>query len=187
MGPPKEKARNRRILRFASSSPRGALRQVSSFSFLFSFSGRGPLVVVILQHGEGLLLEAIGTDETLAVPAVLHTRQRPAGRTEVAQDPRRGPAPLRDFPEHGERLPVEVRLVFLAEAGEPVGAEALLGVGAKFADDHRLVVAERPGDLRNLVGEAVIPADVLVEAEQVGEFAQRIVDDAAGGIGGTAM
>jgi len=124
-------------------------------------------LVEVPEHEECLLLRAVFPDQPFAVPAVLNIRERTSRRTEVCEYPRRGTAPLRYSLEHGKGLPIQILLIFLAEARETIGVEPLQCIGAELADDNRLLISERPGDLRQLVGQTVIPADVLVEAQQV--------------------
>jgi len=144
----------------------------SAYSRLRGFAG-----VEFLQYGEGLLACAILADEPLPVPAVLYLRQRPARRTEVAQDPGSHAAELRDFFQHRQRLAIKVGLEFLGEASAPVAVHALQGVAAKFADNNGLVVIDDPLRLRAIIGYPDIPADVLVETDQVGYLGERVLDN----------
>ncbi len=105
-------------------------------------------------------------DESFDVPAILNLRQWPARRTEIAQNPRRATAEAGNFFQHRQRAAINIRLIFLAKPRERVGVKSLLRVRAKFADDHRLVVFDAPAKLINLIRQAVIPADVFVEAAQ---------------------
>src|SRR5688572_13788173 len=126
------------------------------------------LKVEIPQYVECLLLHAVFADEALAVPAILDVRQRPARTAEVHEYPRRGAAPLRNASEHGERLRVQILLELFRETVRALAVHVLQRVRAEFADDHGFVVTESPADVLKLVRQAVIPADVLVEREQVG-------------------
>ena len=78
--------------------------------------------------------------------------------------------------QHRQLPPVEIGLVLLGEAGERVAVQARLRVGAKLADDDRLVVRGAPGESVALLRQPVVPADILVQAEHVEVGPQRIVD-----------
>jgi len=62
--------------------------------------------------------------------------------------------------------------------GRPVAVETLQGVATKFADDDWLVVVHDPLGVGTVIGHADIPADVLVETDQVSDLGKRILDDA---------
>src|SRR5690606_29006360 len=94
----------------------------------------------------------------------------------------RRPAKAGDALEHPDRPRVQVRLVLLGEARERVAGHALERAGAELGDDDRLVIADLEGDAVALLGQAVVPADVLVEADEVRVFAKWIIDDLRVGI-----
>src|SRR5882672_98492 len=103
-------------------------------------SFRSHAFVEVLQHEKRLLLRAVFPDQSFAVPSVLHMGERTSGRAEIRQYPRRSAAPLRYALEHGNGLSIQIFLVFLAEAGEPVSVEALQCIGTELADDDRLLI-----------------------------------------------
>src|ERR1035437_6542367 len=108
-------------------------------------------------------------DDALEIPAVLNAWQLPARRTEVAQNPRRAAGEAGDFFQHRQRAAIKIRLILLAETRQRIGMKPLLGVRAIFADENRFGIFDAPTDAVNLLRQAVIPAGVFVETQQVGE------------------
>ncbi len=145
---------------------------------------RGLFFVRFLEDEEGLFLHALVGDEALAVEVVLKAGVDAAGGAEVHQEPGAGAAELRDFVEHRDLVVVDLGLVLLGpEGGVGVaggGVVAGFGVAAPLGHDEGFLVANVPGSGVGAFGVLLVPADVLVGADDVEGFAQRVVDDLVG-------
>jgi len=137
---------------------------------LLSFAD-GVVLVGLLDDGEGLLLFSLIGDEAFAVEAVLDTGELAYGGAEVHEDPRAHAAELGNFVEHHELVAVDAGLVLLGPALGFGAVKAGLRSAAELGDDEGLVVGDLPLRLVGVLGLALVPADVLVEADDVERFA----------------
>src|SRR5262249_51561309 len=93
--------------------------------------------VILLQHEKSLLLLPMFGHQPLAVEVVLNSRQCAPWAAKIFQHPRcNSPQKWNAF-QHGDLVPIEVLLVFLAPACKRIRMVAKARVTPKFAHDER--------------------------------------------------
>jgi hypothetical protein len=80
-------------------------------------------------------------------------------------------------------MKAEIGLILFAPAGSGVSMVAEAGVGAGFSNDDRLPLGTGPFHILRVLGLAYIPADVLVDSEDVEILAERIIQRSVGRAG----
>src|SRR6266568_9493686 len=97
-------------------------------------------------------------------------------RTKILHYPRAGSAQERNLAQRGDLALVDVLLIFLSPSLRSGAVQTLLGIAAKFAHNHRLVVGRAPGGDANIGGYSFIPSDIFIPSKnvQVGDY--RIIE-----------
>src|SRR5437762_4850141 len=102
-------------------------------------------MIKVLQNVEGLFSLTILRDKSLAVVAILNSRQVAMWRTKVFQYPRARSAQKRNLAQCGDLVLVDIFLIFLGPSLRGSAMQALFCIAAEFAHDHRFVVGRGPG------------------------------------------
>src|SRR5207237_8974058 len=95
----------------------------------------------------------------------------------IFQDPGAGAAQERDLAERRDLMFVDVFLIFLGPTLRGGAVQTVLGVAAKFADDHWLIVWRAPGRDVEIRRDAFVPADVFVDSKDIQIGYDGIVKD----------
>ena len=124
-----------------------------------------------------MLLQALIADEAFAVEVVLYAGKLARWGAEIHQDPRAHSADLGDFGEHGQIVFEDGRLVLLGPTLVGWAVHTGFGTSAELGDEDGLLIGDGPGGAVGIGGDALVPADVLVDAEDIECLTERVVDD----------
>src|SRR3954454_8964755 len=127
-------------------------------------------IVVAKDEKSGFALASV-RKKTLAIVEVLDSGEGAARRTEIDQHPGDCAVQEGNAAEHRDLPAVDIGLIFLGEAREVVAVVIEEGIGAEFAQDEGLVVRRLPGDRVDFLGQAVVPANILIAGDDIEEFA----------------